>query len=186
MKIHLCIRNDSKRTRLYRQDDLVKIAERICTGEGLSGEAELSVLFCDDGFIRDLNRTYRKRDYPTDVLAFCQGGSRPDQIAMLGDIVISLETVERHCIKPGGPDREAQHHAAQRRAMRDEVRLLFSHALLHLLGYCHSSAGGRKRMADKQAHYLGITAEAAWPASADKPPSRSRALRPAARPKARM
>ena len=49
---------------------------------------------------------------------------------ILGDIVISLETVERNC-------------NANRSAMRDEIRLLFCHGLLHILGYAHDSEAAR-------------------------------------------
>ena len=156
MNVLLRIRNESQRKRLYRSDALRRLAHRICAGEGVDADAELSVLLCDDPFIRNLNRTYRNKDVPTDVLAFTQpprqGSPGP---TVLGDIVISLEAVERHCAN-------APNRPPDRRAMCQELRLLFCHGLLHLLGSDHDTAAARKDMNAKQARYLGITTEAAW------------------------
>jgi probable rRNA maturation factor len=108
------------------------------------------VLFCDDPFIAELNRKYRKKNRPTDVLAFAQGPLpvrlyRSATPHVLGDIVISLETVERNC-------------RCDRAAMRDEVRLLFCHGILHLLGYQHGTARDLAAMVVKQNDYLGRSA----------------------------
>jgi len=46
--------------------------------------------------------------------------------------------------------------------MRDEVRLLFCHGLLHLLGYDHTTEAEAEIMNEKQASYLGLAIEAAW------------------------
>jgi probable rRNA maturation factor len=150
MPVSIEVRNESARRGMHRRDVLERIAARVLEGEGVAGAVELSVLFCDDPFIAELNRRYRKKKGPTDVLSFAQeddmavGGARA-----LGDIVISLETVERFC--DGEPAR-----------MRAEVRLLFCHGLLHLLGSDHADAAGKRRMLDLQARYLGVDANAAW------------------------
>src|SRR5256885_1127474 len=57
-------------------------------------ETELSVVFCDDAFIRDLNRDYRGQDHPTDVLSFAQEPI-PGGTELLGDVVISVETAHK-------------------------------------------------------------------------------------------
>lgn len=154
MKLNVLLRNESSRKGLYRADVLKRLARRVCEGEGVTQNAELSVLFCDDAAIRDLNRRYRGKNEATDVLSFGQlaeVGEAPDEKELvLGDIVISLETVEHRC--PG-----------DRQAMRDEVRLLFCHGLLHLLGCAHQSAAERNAMRTKQAGYLQIDAGSAWP-----------------------
>ncbi len=150
MAVSIDVRNESTRKGMHRRDVLERIAERVFAGEGVAGDIELSVLFCDDPFIAGLNRRYRKKTGATDVLSFSQeedavaGGARA-----LGDIVISLETVERFC------DGDAA-------GMRDEVRLLFCHGLLHLLGNDHADAAGKKRMLELQARYLGVDPGAAW------------------------
>jgi len=151
MNLRLDIRNESRRRSVVRRDSLQRLGERICAGEAVEGEAELSVLYCTDSAIRELNRDYRDKNEPTDVLSFEQDG--PGVVRVLGDIVISMDTVDRRC---GGDTN----------AMRAEVRLLFCHGLLHLLGYDHHNRAERERMAAKQAAYLGIPAEAAWPVEA--------------------
>ena len=143
--------NRSTRKGLYRTDALRRLLERIVTGEGYKAEAQINVLLCDDAYIAGLNRAYRGKRDPTDVLSFeyesipGTGMERP----LLGDIVISLETVERRC---GGA----------RAAMRHEVRLLFCHGVLHLLRQQHDTAAERRAMVGKQARYLGVTPEEAW------------------------
>lgn len=146
----MAISNESARKHLYRKDVLRRLAERICAGERIPGDLEVSVLFCDDQYITQLNREYRKLDRPTDVLSFCQSSIVEDGPRVLGDIVISLETVERQC-------------RGDRKAMREEVRLLFCHGLLHLLDYTHGNASTRDAMAGKQAEYLDIPLGEAWP-----------------------
>lgn len=149
MTVTLEVRNESRHKRVYRSDVLKRCAERVCAGEGVHGEVELSVLFCDDAFIRELNREYRNVDRPTDVLSFEQEDVTGVRPRPLGDIVISLDTVDTHC-------------RGDRSLMRDEVNLLFCHGLLHLLGYDHQTAEQRKRMQQKQSLYLGTTPENAW------------------------
>ena len=155
--VHLVVRNDSRLKGLYRVDDLQRLAQHICNGERYSRDAELSLLLCDDALITDLNRTYRKKRGPTDVLSFGYRAQRGHSLtaqdgvsfSVLGDIVISLETVEARC-------------TGNRAAMRNELRLLFCHGLLHLLGFVHDTKSQRARMQAKQAQYLGIGQEEAW------------------------
>ncbi|XAR69283.1 Sugar-phosphatase [Bertholletia excelsa] len=86
---------------------------------------ELSVLLCNDEFIRKLNNEWREEDCATDVLSMSQ--HIPDlnlPILMLGDIVISVETAARQAEERG-------HN------LLDEIRILIAHGLLHLLGFDH-------------------------------------------------
>lgn len=158
----LSVRNESARKWLYRRDQLGRLAERICRGEGVAGRVEVSVLFCDDAFMRGLNQEYRDKNAATDVLAFeqaprdasVQAGGGPPRV--LGDIVISLETVEHNCNGDRGP-------------MREEVAMLFCHGLLHLLGHDHGTAREGAEMKSKQADYLDRREEAAWHFGAKTP-----------------
>ncbi len=143
------IKNDSVVKRLYRHKEFVALATRICQGEGVEDDIEVSVLFCDDAFIQALNAQYRGVNAPTDVLSFQQTPIGHDGPRALGDIVISLETVQRFC---GG----------DRAAMRSEARLLFCHGLLHLLGETHGKIAAQRIMQQKQARYLGTELERAW------------------------
>ena len=89
---------------------------------------DLSILICDDSFIRGLNRQYRDKDEPTDVLSFEQGDSYRDpggaERILAGDIVISLDALARN--------------AEEFRISRDEeLRRLIVHGILHLTGLDH-------------------------------------------------
>jgi len=164
MAVTILIRNESQRKRLYRRDVLERIAARCVADEGIAADVELSLLFCDNAFIQQLNRQYRGIDRPTDVLSFCQDAAvAPEGCRVLGDIVISLETVEERQRATGDPQQD-------RAAMRDEVRLLFCHGMLHLLGYDHGASAERKLMTARQAAVLNIPTDAAWlPARPDAP-----------------
>ncbi|CAL5206514.1 unnamed protein product [Lathyrus oleraceus] len=86
---------------------------------------ELSVLLCNDEFIRKLNKEWRDEDHATDVLSMSQHVPGLDlPILMLGDIVISLETAARQAEERG-------------HTLLDEIRILMIHGLLHLLGFDH-------------------------------------------------
>lgn len=145
MNVLLMIRNESTRKRMYRSADLRRLAVRVCEGENLEKDAEVGLLLCDDPFIAELNGQYRKVKGPTDVLSFSQRAQVAQQgpFAVLGDVIISLETVERRC-------------RGNSASMRDEVRMLFCHGLLHLLGLTHDSDARRERMFRRQAGYLDM------------------------------
>jgi probable rRNA maturation factor len=150
MGASLAVRNASVRRGLVRLGTLERLAERICEGEAVRGDVEISVLFCDDDDITLLNRRYRRKNAPTDVLSFEQDGpGEATGARTLGDIVISLETAERNC---GG----------DRGLMRREIEMLFCHGLLHLLGYDHGTRAERTEMIQKQAQYLGTSELEAW------------------------
>lgn len=93
-------------------------------------EAELSILITDDKEISDLNRRFRHKDKPTDVLSFPSVGSDgvDEELehlqGMLGDLVISLPTALRQS-------------RAYRHSLQAELLRLLVHGLLHLLGYDH-------------------------------------------------
>jgi probable rRNA maturation factor len=89
---------------------------------------DLSLLICDDAFIRGLNRQYRDKDEATDVLSFEQGdsykGPDGDERFLAGDIVISLDALARNA-EEFGISRD------------EELRRLIAHGILHLSGKDH-------------------------------------------------
>ena len=97
-------------------------AKRILEILGIKN-SELSVLITGDEEIRELNRTYRGKDRPTDVLSFPMG-DRIDGKFILGDVVISLDTAQRQAKELG-------------HSLEEEVERLLVHGILHLLGYDH-------------------------------------------------
>jgi rRNA maturation RNase YbeY len=98
-------------------------------------EAELSVTLVDDPAIAELNARYRGRPGATDVLSFSllEGPHAERRGALLGDVVISLETAERQARRAG-------------RSLDDEVLRLLIHGALHLVGHDHEDAAEARAM----------------------------------------
>ena len=99
-------------------------------------EQELSVVFSNDRLLQELNRTYRHKDRPTNVLAFSQSPTYAGEPAstMLGDVIVSLPMAAREA-----------HDLNQ--SLEERVIYLLLHGILHLLGYEHEgSAAQRRRM----------------------------------------
>jgi len=93
------------------------------SGVKLLPGCELSVNFCDDAEIQELNAQWRGKDKPTNVLSFPTPGA-PANKPLLGDIVIAYETVAR----------EAQE---QDKTLSAHVAHMVIHGFLHLIGYDH-------------------------------------------------
>ncbi len=115
---------------------LVRIAPRTASGE-------VGLALVSDARMRVLNRSYRGRDYATDVLSFPADpdpaparGPRP-----LGDLVIATGVAGRQA-------RDAGH------SVQTELRILALHGLLHLLGYDHEDSADKGRMARAEARLL--------------------------------
>ena len=98
------------------------------------------------GAIRALNRTWRRKDRPTDVLSFPAGDPLPGSTGPrpLGDVILSLDTARR-----AGPRPPA------RRSAGAELDLYLAHGLLHLLGHDHHRPADARRMAALEARLLG-------------------------------
>jgi probable rRNA maturation factor len=104
---------------------LTSFLKRARLAVGLRGEVE--VLLADDATLRRLNRSFRGKNKPTDVLSF----PTPAEIshAHAGDLAISLETAARQAATYG-------------HSLRDEVKILLLHGLLHLSGLDHETDDG--------------------------------------------
>jgi len=101
-------------------------------------DAELSLVLVSDRVMHELNRTWRGKNRPTDVLAFAQGEEGPAPDGLLGDVVISVDTARRQA-------------AAFGHSLVVEADRLLVHGLLHLLGYDHErSPAEARRMQRKE------------------------------------
>lgn len=96
----------------------------------------ISIVFVDNGAIKEYNRIYRGEDASTDVLAFPSGEGN-----YLGDIIISVERV-----KDQAPDFGF--------SFNKELALLIAHGILHLLGYQDCSSKEREEMERLQFTFL--------------------------------
>jgi probable rRNA maturation factor len=129
-----------------------------------SGPAEVSLVLADDATVQALNRTYRGRDKPTNVLSFANldaadaaAAAAPDAPVLLGDVVLALETLLR----------EAD---AQGKVPGDHLCHLIVHGLLHLLGFDHQEDAEAETMEDLERRVLdrlGIADPYAVPADGD-------------------
>jgi probable rRNA maturation factor len=91
-------------------------------------KAELSIVLTGDKQIHKLNKLYRGKDRPTDVLAFAmqEGEFGTVSAGLLGDVIVSIPTATRQ--------------ARERKvAPLDEVTMLIAHGILHLLGWDHDT-----------------------------------------------
>jgi probable rRNA maturation factor len=97
---------------------------------GLSRDhpSEVSLLFTDDTTIQGINKQWRGKDKPTNVLSFPAFPLRPGMAPkpLLGDIVLAFETVQREAL---GEQKSFDHHLTH----------LTIHGLLHLFGYDHET-----------------------------------------------
>lgn len=111
---------------------LQPLAERVLTvalensGFGVDGPCEISVLLTDDDAQQALNREWREKDKPTNVLSF--PALDPDDAVegLLGDISLAYETLVREA---GELEKPLEHHFAH----------LLVHGMLHVLGYDHET-----------------------------------------------
>lgn len=106
---------------------LTRFLNRAREAVGLEGEVE--VLLADDATLRGLNKTFRRKNKATDVLSF---PAAENPYGHAGDLAISLDTAARQA-------------AAFGHTLRDEVRILLLHGLLHLSGLDHETDDGEMR-----------------------------------------
>jgi len=109
-------------------------------------EAELSIVLVGDAAIQRLNRAYRAKDKPTDVLAFAQAEGPFGDLAgqLLGDVVVSVPTARRKA-------------EARGRDVMSEVTMLVAHGMLHLLGWDHDTASKSRRMRRETARLCDLS-----------------------------
>jgi probable rRNA maturation factor len=120
---------------------LARFAQRVRKAAGLRGQ--VNVVLTSSRDIRALNRRFRGKDKPTDVLSFPPVPLVAD--AFSGDIVISTDIACRNA-------RLYQHAPAQ------ELKILILHGMLHLAGYDHESdRGGMARQEERLRRQLGLS-----------------------------
>ena len=85
----------------------------------------ISVSIVDDSEIKKLNKKYRKKDYPTDVLSFNINEKREDRSFYLGDVIVNKDQAKRQAGEYGN-------------SVEEEISELTAHGVLHLLGVHHN------------------------------------------------
>ena len=100
---------------------------------------DVSIIFCSDNYILDVNIKYLKHDYFTDIITFdyCEGET------LSGDLFISVDSVRENALFYGAE-------------FADELNRVIVHGLLHLIGYDDHSEADKKVMRSKENYYLSL------------------------------
>lgn len=126
-----------------------KLLQHAAQLEGIEPDAEVSVTFVDNEAIHEINKQYRDKDQPTDVISFAMEELGEGEVAIiaegmpriLGDIIISTDRTREQAEEYG--------HTFER-----ELGFLAVHGFLHLLGYDHMNDEDEKKMFGRQNEIL--------------------------------
>ena len=101
------------------------------------------VVLTDDEKIHEINKQYRQKDAPTDVITFAMFADSPKEERFifnneinLGEIIISLDTALA----------QSKNECHENKTFKDELYFLLAHGILHLLGYDHQDETTLKHM----------------------------------------
>ena len=100
---------------------------------------QISIIFCSDNYILDINQRFLQHEYFTDSITFdyCEG----DRLS--GDLFISVDSVRENAIEYGT-------------SFNDELNRVMVHGILHLIGYDDHSDEDIKQMRSKENYYLSL------------------------------
>ena len=141
MEIDLALINELEDFNEDYEEVYLKIIKESCKELDIQDAVELSVIFVDDKRIHEINREYRQIDRSTDVISFALEDSEQYYIEgmprEIGDIFISIDHAKMQAEEYG--------HSFYR-----EMCFLFTHGLLHLLGFDHMNEEDEKVMFGRQ------------------------------------
>ncbi len=131
----------------YFQDTDFVFRDRRKTNEWLKLAAEseifrigdISIIFCSDNYVLDINQRFLHHDYFTDIITFdyCEG----DRLS--GDLFISVDSVRENAVEFGS-------------GFKEELNRVIIHGLLHLMGYDDHTGEDVKMMRSKENYYLSL------------------------------
>ena len=112
---------------------------RMVAGSEIRRIGDISIIFCSDNYILDVNMRYLQHDYFTDIITFdyCEG----DKLS--GDLFISVDSVRENALYYGTE-------------FADELNRVMVHGLLHLIGYDDHTEEEQKIMREKENYYLSL------------------------------
>ena len=127
---------------------LRSVAEQVLTVQGADSDVELGLVITSQERVRQLNKSYRGKDEPTDVLAFYMTSAAgetfvapPDGMRHLGEVIISYPQAVIQA-------KEHQH------SIKKELAILIIHGVLHLLGYDHEEPEQERQMRERETETL--------------------------------
>lgn len=146
MNIDFVFDNEVENFENNYEQDFTAIMEQALKTLGIEDDVEVSCVLVDDERIHEINREYRHIDRSTDVISFAMEDN--DQFYVegmprtLGDIFISVDHAKKQAEEYG-------------HSLRREMCFLFTHGILHLLGYDHMTDEQEKEMFGLQDEILG-------------------------------
>lgn len=146
MNIDFVFDNEVENFENNYEQDFTAIIEQALKTLGIEDDVEVSCVLVDDERIHEINREYRHIDRSTDVISFAMEDN--DQFyaegmpRTLGDIFISVDHAKKQAEEYG-------------HSLRREMCFLFTHGILHLLGYDHMTDEQEKEMFGLQDQILG-------------------------------
>ena len=141
------MKNFKSMVRYFTEDIKFNYKERRRTSKWLKLVAEseirrlgdVSVIFCSDPYILDVNLKYLQHDYYTDIITFdyCEGDT------LSGDLFISIDSVRENA-------------AFYKTEFEEELNRVIVHGVLHLIGYDDHAEADKKEMRSKENYYLSL------------------------------
>ncbi|MDM5338997.1 rRNA maturation RNase YbeY [Fictibacillus enclensis] len=149
MSLHIDFTDETEQVTPEQVEELTNLLNHAAAMEELPDETELSLTFVTDERIHEINRQYRDKDRPTDVISFAMEEMGEGEIEItgadlpriLGDIIISVDTAKQQAEEYGHP-------------LMREIGFLAVHGFLHLLGYDHLCEQDEKQMFGRQDEIL--------------------------------
>ncbi len=133
---------------------LQSVLEQVAIAQGVSSDVEMGLVITSQERIQELNRNYRGKDEPTDVLAFFMMSGEgegeidappfiapPDGVHHFGEVIISYPQAVT----------QAKEH---RHSVKKEIAILIIHGVLHLLGYDHDKPELEREMRAREREIL--------------------------------
>jgi probable rRNA maturation factor len=131
---------------------LEDVAQRVLAAEKANAKTEVGIVVTGQEMVRQLNRNFRGKDEPTDVLAFSARDEAdglpsfilaPDGLTHLGEVIISYPQAAI----------QAEEHG---HSLKKELTILLIHGLLHLLGYEHEKTDAERKMRSREKELLKL------------------------------
>ena len=138
---------------------LQSVVKQVLIAQSASSDVELGLVITSQERVQQLNKSYRKKDEPTDVLAFSMTSAvgrneadsplfvvPPDGVRRLGEVIISYPQAVMQA-------KERYH------SIKKEIAILIIHGILHLLGYDHDKPEMERQMRAREAEildYIGV------------------------------
>ncbi len=149
MILTIDILDETEQVTAEQQEFVTNLLEFAAIQEKVKEGSEVSITFVDNERIHEINKEYRQKDAPTDVISFAMEEMGEGEIeikgtdvpAVLGDIIISIDRTREQAEEYG--------HSYER-----ELGFLAIHGFLHLLGYDHMNEEDEKVMFSRQKELL--------------------------------